>query len=183
MMFNFLDSWKSEYWLPVGRVKGGQGLKGNLFVSVFEKKPSWTDRWTSLNLVKDEQAFEFPISNWTFHKDGIVVTTALIQNRNQSDFYKGSIVYIPRNFLKSTSGEHIYLNEVINFLVKDIKLGAIGYVHGFSSNGPQDLLIVKEDESEISFEIPFIKEFLCNIDYESKIILMDLPEGLMQSQK
>ena len=50
----------------------------------------------------------------------------------------------------------------------------------FSTNGQQDLLVLDQAVNNQNIEIPFIKQFVINVDYVTKKIMMDLPEGLIQ---
>ncbi|MEQ1723852.1 MAG: hypothetical protein ABL930_11800, partial [Pseudobdellovibrio sp.] len=56
--------------------------------------------------------------------------------------------------------------------------GEIGTIRGFSSNGPQDLLLVSSGSKE--FEIPFVKQFVLHVDFKNKVIKTHLPEGLLE---
>ena len=101
-----------------------------------------------------------------------------LSNRNQSEALIGKEVFIDNDFFDSEDGESIFLSEIENFLVVDESVGNLGRIIGFSSNTIQDLLIIKYNEREI--EVPFVNEFVKEIDYHKEIIYMNLPEGLLE---
>ena len=102
----------------------------------------------------------------------------------------GTDIYIDISIFKSNSGESLYLIEIEGFTVFDQQLKNIGYIAGFSTNGLQDLLIIKDKKTDglsssvqAEYEIPFVKEFIVNIDYLNKILTTNLPEGLLDINK
>jgi ribosomal 30S subunit maturation factor RimM len=48
----------------------------------------------------------------------------------------------------------------------------------FSSNGPQDLLVVDYKGNKV--DIPFVEAFISKIDFELQIVSMNLPPGLIE---
>jgi 16S rRNA processing protein RimM len=57
----------------------------------------------------------------------------------------------------------------------------LGKIVGFSTNNAQDLLQVSD--GKISFYVPFIEAFVKKIDYKTRQIYLDLPEGLIEVQQ
>lgn len=85
-------------------------------------------------------------------------------------------------FVTSDSGpkkfeEKIPGKELWGFLVSDKISGTIGIVHDILENEKQQMLLIKKGESEIL--IPLVKEFIIKVDKQKKIILMKIPEGLI----
>lgn len=170
----------------VGKVRDSHGLKGELFVVTnLDKAPPWLAQFTEFTLEfkapseegkHENQLKSFSVKKTRPHKKGFIVKSDEINDRNESDVYKGAVFYIKKNYLETQSGEDIYLKEVEGFKVFD-KGGLIGTIVGFSSNTAQDLLLVNVGEKEV--EIPFVKAFVTEIDWENKKIEMDLPEGLV----
>jgi 16S rRNA processing protein RimM len=64
----------------------------------------------------------------------------------------------------------------LNFQVYNFQ-NLIGAIVGFSSNGPQDLIVVNYNGKDI--EIPFVEAFICDLDFDHKKLMMELPEGLL----
>jgi len=110
-------------------------------------------------------------------KDGLIVQLSGVTNRNESESLIGQEFYIDGELLKSQKGETIYLTEILGF---EVYLGdqCVGRVESFSSNGPQDLLVVRNEEH--LFEIPFVDDFIQHMDFESKKLNMNFPAELME---
>lgn len=169
----------SEKFVRVGKVKDAHGIRGELFVVLFAGEAEWLDRMKTLRLVQDAgggDPREFSVKSAREHKNGLIVKSVDISDRNMAESLKGRLVEIPESFLVSEKGESIYLREVLGFMVKT-DAGEIGPVVKFGSNVAQDLLVVETKNGE--FEIPFVDAFVKKIDYEAKTILMELPFGLL----
>ena len=166
-------------WVRVGKIKEAHGLRGDLWVFLFAKEAPWLERLTQFALAKDD-AGPFEVFNFEkarHHKEGLVLTSTEIKDRTQAEAKEGLLFYLPEELLQAAAGETIYLRDILGFEVKN---GAdrIGCIDGFSSNGPQDLLIVK-NEADV-YEIPFVEAFIKKIDFENRVVLMTLPEGLLE---
>jgi 16S rRNA processing protein RimM len=174
-------------FVGVGKVRDSHGLKGELFVVTnLDKAPPWMSQFTEFTLEfkapntegqHESQYKNFSVKKTRAHKKGFIVKSDEINDRNQSDIYKGAVFYIKKSYLESKEGEEVYLKEIEGFEVLD-NGNSIGTVTGFSSNNIQDLLIVQNDHQ--TSEIPFVKAFIAKIDWENKKIEMNLPEGLVE---
>lgn len=174
-----------EEMISVGKVRDSHGLKGELFVVTnLDEQPAWVKKIDKFKLQYQNPTeegkhttlvSEFSVKKIREHKKGFIVSSKEIEDRNQSDLYKGAIFYISKSLLTSKAGERIYLNEVKGFEVFDGEK-LLGTVVAFSSNNAQDLLVVKGNEQEV--EIPFVEEFIKKIEWDAKKLIMELPEGL-----
>ncbi len=175
-MDKFLNSRK------VGIVSDAHGIRGEVYVIVFSGDISWIEKMTEIILVSQptETRSTHKIKKIKAFKKGFIVSFHGIIDRNQAEELKKYEVWIDKNLLVSNDGEQPFLNELIHFEVIDIKLGLIGKVIQFSSNGQQDLLVLDKSVNNQNIEIPFIKQFVSQVDYASKKIMTDLPEGLIQ---
>ena len=66
----------------------------------------------------------------------------------------------------------------MDFKIYDKKEGEIGSIEKIDFNRPQPLFIVKKNDNTIL--IPFVDELITNIDLDSKVINVELPENLIQ---
>ncbi|MCB0412562.1 MAG: ribosome maturation factor RimM, partial [Bdellovibrionales bacterium] len=57
----------------------------------------------------------------------------------------------------------------------------LGTVVDFSSNGAQDLLVI--ENSDLRFEAPLVEAYICDMNFEKKALVLDLPEGLIDLYK
>lgn len=172
--------------VSVGKVRDSHGLKGELFVVTnLDKAPPWLTEFTEFTLEfkapneegkHESQIKSFSVKKTRPHKKGFIVKADEINDRNESDTYKGAVFYISKSHLESKSGEEVYLKEVEGFEVFD-NGNLVGTIIGFSTNNAQDLLVVDTGDKEV--EIPFVEAFVTEVDKNNKKVKMNLPEGLV----
>ena len=163
----------------VGKVKDAHGLKGDLYVIFFSKDYSWIGDIEVFFLGEAYKPYE--VIKMSEHKDGLKVQVEGLSNRNESEALIGQNVYLEESFFASNDGDSLFLVEIENFEVFDHSSGLlIGTVVGFSNNGAHDNLSVKSNlQPQQIFDIPFVKDFVKEIDHTHKKISMILPEGLL----
>jgi 16S rRNA processing protein RimM len=180
----------------IGKFSHAHGLRGELYLVIFSGDYNWFEDVTEIYLevkAKDNklktQLQDYKIKSFRPHKEGILVTLVGVDNRNQSDELSGHEVWVSADvFVTAEDDDEIFLVEIEGFEVFDSD-NKIGTIVGFSYNGAQDLLIVAPDSSKEAttarevYEIPFVEQFIEDINYEEKKIIMNLPEGLIDVQK
>jgi 16S rRNA processing protein RimM len=166
-----------QIWKNVGKIKDAHSLKGEVYVLVFSKDISWADQ------LEEAQVGEktLKVARWKPYKDGLLIKFETINDRTQAENVKGQIFSISEDLLESDEGDTIYLSEIQNFHIVDAEGAVLGQVTGFSSNTMQDLLVVTKASGGVA-EIPFVEDFIVEIDFDAKKIEMDLPEGIWDLQ-
>lgn len=163
----------------VGKIKDAHGLKGDVYVLIFSGDTSWVKELKSFALGADEHSLKnYTVEKAKAFKDGLMLKAEGISDRNQSEELKGKMFYIPEDLLVSDEGETIFLNEIENF---DFYSGdeKVGVIVGFSSNGMQDLLVVEKISNKKTVDVPFVEDFIEEIDFDNRKVIMTLPPGLL----
>lgn len=170
----------------IGKVKDAHGIRGEIFFIVFSGEAPWLDQLKELTIhgIRSEGDgwMTLDLRSARLHKNGFIASSPQIQNRNEAEALKGCELYVPEEFLISKPGDSIFLSEIEGFKVLFADWTELGQIVGFSSNGVQDLLVVRakkgDDEREIL--IPLIPEFVSKIHFEKSEIVMILPPGLTE---
>jgi 16S rRNA processing protein RimM len=188
-----------ENFRVVGRVKDAHGLKGEIWVVLFAGVADWLDslkddgkyilsKKESLAGLAMSDLTEFPIKGARAHKNGVILHSSAVKDRTAAEGFKGHFLVIPEKYLVSQEGDSYFLSEIEGFSVLEDKR-EIGVITGFSHNGAQDLLqvtLVKGVREGVKakdvIEIPFVEELVFEVDDESKVIHVELPEGLIEVQ-
>lgn len=173
----------------VGKVKDAHGLRGDLYVLIFSGDISWLPKMKSFGLgalpdrgteVSPEAvSATFMVASAKPFKQGLIIKAQDIADRTAAEKVRGQGFYVPADFFVSDPEEDdgIYLAEIEHFTVELENGDVVGPIIGFASNGAQDLLVVKTATGEA--EIPFVEAFLVDIERDRKVVVMDLPEGLL----
>ena len=97
-----------ESFVKVGKIKDAHGIRGELFVLLFAGEADWLTKMKDLRLVKESSELPpqfFSVKSARFHKNGMIVKTNEIKDRNQAESLKGLVLEIPEAFLVSKPGE------------------------------------------------------------------------------
>lgn len=185
-------------FIKLGWVQSAHGLKGEVFIRLLQKDLTVIKKVKSFRLVRSDRAkktshlgeiVEKKPEGLRPYKEGLVVKLSGVNDRDQAETLRGYTFEIPKSLLVSRPGERIFLNEILGFKVIDLHSQKEGEIVSFSSNGAQDLLVVRESSEKLKegteiqkplplFEIPLVQAFIHELDFERKVIEMNLPEGL-----
>ncbi|MFZ3229304.1 MAG: ribosome maturation factor RimM [Pseudobdellovibrio sp.] len=180
-----MKSKSNTEYIKIGIISDAHGLRGEVYVVVFSGDTSWIEDLEEVQLMPPGQTAQNSLKNYSVKKikpfkKGFIAQFETINDRNQSDLLKKYEVWVPADLFVSEDGEQPYLSEFLNFNIEDKQLGNIGSIESFSTNNYQDLFIINKKINGQNIEIPFVKEFIVEIDYANKIMHMNLPEGLVQ---
>lgn len=140
---------------------------------------SWLKKTDVLWLEVSGKLSLFHIKKTSQSPHGVRITTEELKDRTQAEAFVSAAVMVPMDIFISAPGEVIYLSEILNFEVWETKQETEfchGQIIGFSSNGVQDLLRVQNAKGV--FEVPFVEDFIEEIDFETHKVWMQIPEGL-----
>ena len=140
---------------------------------VFSKDVSWAKDLKSCQIGE----ISYPVQKQKPYKEGLLLKVEGVEDRTAAEKLKGQMFFIPNALLEAEEGDTIYLSEIQDFAIIDSAGAELGRISGFSSNVAQDLLIVDKKEGGQA-EIPFVDDFIVEINFEAKRIEMDLPEGI-----
>ena len=174
---NLIKTDSIESFLELGKITRVHGLKGEIFVSLFssDKEIPFIIKTQSIQIRRNTEIYlETPIQEARLHKEGLILQLQGVENREQAELLKGAFLFVPKKIFSSKKGEKIYLCEILNFTVDDKTRGKLGKIFAFSSNGSQDLLLIKNTKNE-QIEILFIEPFIIHVDFELKKVQVDLP--------
>lgn len=155
----------------VGEIVNTHGIKGELrIVSDFKYKSNVFKKGNKLYLGKRKQ--EVIINTYRKHKNFDMVTFEDVNDINEAIVFKGDDVFVARADLKIDG----YVDEDIIGLDVYNNDSFLGKVDTIIKN-KQEILVVKNLDK--SFMVPFVDEFVINIDLENKRMYINVIEGLI----
>lgn len=87
------------------------------------------------------------------------------------------------DFLQLEEAELLDDDDLLGFIVKDMDGSLLGKVKYIDTNTINTLMVVENDSSENEdtneIFIPLVDDFITEIDTDNKLIIVDLPEGLL----
>lgn len=159
-------------YIYIGEIVNTHGIKGELrIISDFKYKELVFKE--NFKVYVGNRKEKLIIKTHRFHKIYDMLTFEGIDDINEAIVYKGDSVYINRDDIKVDG----YLDEdIIGLNVYELdKL--IGTVDGILKSNAHDILVIKNNKK--NHMIPFIDEFIVNIDIENKRIDIKTIEGLI----
>ena len=155
----------------VGEIVNTHGIKGELrIISDFKYKEKVFINGNKLYLGKRKQ--KVIIDSYRKHKNYDMVKFDGINDINDAIIFKGDEVYVKREDLDIDG----YVDEDIIGLKVYNEDKLIGKVTNIVKN-KQEILVVKNRNK--SYLIPFVNEFIKNIDLDKKILSINVIEGLL----
>ncbi len=155
----------------VGEIVNTHGIKGELrIVSDFKYKDKVFFKGNKLYLGKRKQ--QVLINSYRKHKNYDMVKFDDINDINDAIIFKGDEVFVKREDLDIDG----YVDEdLIGLKVYDNNK-LIGKVINILKN-KQDILVIKNRSK--SYLIPFVPEFILNIDLDKKELKINVIDGLL----
>ena len=120
----------------------------------------------------------FFIESSQLHKSELLrIKFEEVDTEADADALLKSELYLPLEFLPKLEGNKFYFHEVIGFKITDKNFGEVGTVKAINDSTAQALFEVDRDGIEIL--IPMNDEFIVEVNRETKTILVETPEGLI----
>lgn len=164
--------------LPVGRVQGHRGNRGEITVRVLAGD---ADHWCDVPFVLLTQANEtrrFAVVESRAYRDRLVLKLEGIQDANRAAALRGAEVTVERELAPELAEDRHYRVDLIDMQVVDAVVGVIGVVEDVQPGTAHDLLIVRTSR-DTEVLVPFVDSIVRCVDESSRIIEVELPEGLL----
>lgn len=168
--------------VPIAKILNTHGLKGEVKVSPLTSHPEIILNIKNFYLSKNK---ENPLKVESIKK-GPGTNIFLIKFKD-IDFeiaqdLKNHILFIDLHELPPSKEDEFYYYEIIDFQIKDKNNKYWGKIKEIMPVGEYELLLVKSDKYE-EFYIPLVEEYVEEIDFQSKTILVKEIKELVESQK
>ena len=158
-------------YLYIGKLVNTHGIKGEVrIISKFRHKNLVFTKGFKLYIVKEKKEYE--IEKYRVHKNFDMVVFKDNYDINLIEYLKGSFVYINKDDLKLEKNEVLAI-DLINFnvIIDGKSVGIIKEVLDMPSCEVLSL--------DTKVMIPYVKEFIKEIDLNNKVILVNNMKGLI----
>lgn len=174
----------------VGRIRRPHGVRGELLLEALTDEPGaifapgrrvfqgtpdgalWLDPRTREPRALEVKALR-PV------KDGFLLTLAEIADRTEAEKWNGRCLLVPVEELSEPDDGEVFAHELIGMQLVDAATGApIGEVVEFYEL-PQGLLLEFRGPKGLA-SLPFVDEFVEEVDRDGRSIRVRLPDGLFE---
>ena len=160
-------------YIRIGKIVNTHGIKGELrLLSSFKYKDRVFKRDFKLYVGKDKEMVI--VNSYRKHKNFDMVTLKGYDNINQVLKYKGMYAFINRDDLVLGNDEY-FDEDIIGLDVYMDKLyrGKVIRIDKYPSS---DMLVINNNDKK--YLVPYVNDFIDNIDIDKKIINLKYIEGL-----
>lgn len=170
-------------FLVVGEILRPHGIHGELRMRVLTDNPNHLPQLDSVYLgdsFDNANLQGFELNRLRFNKEYALISLEGCRNRNDAERLRGKSVLISSDQAAPLEKGQYYLFQLIGMRVIADQ-SDIGCVKDVLQTGANDVYIVNSDEyGEVL--IPAHDETILRIDFDSEIIHMTLPEGLLPTR-
>lgn len=161
----------------IGKIVGVHGFKGASKIQSYAESLEIFKPGTILLLsIPDGSENRCEVDWIKSHSRGALLALKDVTSRDQAKLLVGSELYIERAALPGLEEGNYYWFDLIGLNVYTSDDRYLGRLDSIIETGANDVYVVKNDESEIL--VPALKSVVRSIDIESKIMRVELPEGL-----
>ena len=154
-----------------------KGLRGELQAFLDVDDPSYYQRLDSVLISIDHDLVPFAIERITVQGAIAVLKLEGIDHIDQASELKSHKLHLPLTSLPQLKPDQFYFHDLINYKIVDRKMGELGIVGSIYNLPNNDLFAVEYQGREVL--IPIHNDLIHKVDKDKKIILVDMPDGLL----
>ncbi len=164
--------------MEVGVVVGAHGIRGDLKIRPLPTGEMALSAACEL-LLRDPSGQLTPhrIVHSTPHKQFILISLEDLKHLDDARALVGQTLFVRRQDIPERSDGQYYWCELEGLTVVDRRRGMLGKIEAMFATPAHDILVVSDLRGEVL--IPSIPPFIDRVDPESKVLLVDLPDGLV----
>ncbi|WMJ72840.1 ribosome maturation factor RimM [Cytophagaceae bacterium ABcell3] len=161
-----------------GFISKVHGLKGDVIAQVDVKYPEEFIDLESLFVEINKQLIPFFIEDYRLkQQQRIILKFEDVDNSEQATELIGKSIFLPNELLPEPDEGEVLLNQLVGCAVHDKVHGVLGVVDEVYEMPGQDLIGMTYQGKEVL--IPVNGNILLEADYRKKILLTELPAGLL----
>jgi 16S rRNA processing protein RimM len=172
------DPVEKDSLLPIGKIAGTHGVKGNLKIISYAENLSVFKRDGLVLIRTPSGKNETYVVKWAApYKRGGLLSLEGITGCDQAKLLVGSEVLINRSALPELEKGTFYWFELIGLSVWTADDALLGRITSIMQTGSNDVYVVKNDDDK-EILVPALESVILEIDPEKQTMRVNLPEGL-----
>lgn len=172
----------------MARILRPRGRAGEVIAEVLTDFP---DRFNNLRRVFVENRGATPqpaeVADVWWHQGRLILRFAGIDSISKADELRGRLVLVPRKERVAPGERRYYLSDIVGCTVLDRRGSPLGEVLAIEPTGGVDLLRIRrakeagrKDSANDELLIPFAEDICTEIDLQTRRIVINPPEGLLE---
>lgn len=161
----------------VGHIAKAHGFKGAVRIDIKTgitlDKPKGTKEPVFLEI--HQKPVPFFYTSWQENMGSPIVHFEDIDSQEKAQELLGLEIWVPDSWVEES--DELSLADLIDYTVEDEEHGKLGFISNYMETPGQTILYMMLNGREVM--IPFVDEFVTDIDHENKILHTRLPDGLL----
>ncbi len=164
--------------VSVGKILNFHGIKGEVKVGFSSGKEVLLKSLKQVYIFLDNTKTTFDIESVRFHKNFAIIKFKQINSINEVMNIKGLLLLVTEDTLKSSLEQDEFLvSDLSGLTVYDTAGEKVGTVCAVGDNSATNLLEI-EKTNGLKFMVPFVKEWVPEVDIENRKIVVNMMEGI-----
>lgn len=164
--------------LQVARIGKPHGIRGEVTVQVLTDAPEERFVKGEVLHVSGGPVSTLTVKNARWNKAILLLSFVEIADRNAAETLRGSRLEIDADAEPDDDSDEWYEHDLLDLKVM-LDGKQVGVVTGLRTNPAQDLLVFEDTEGEEVY-LPFVDEFVPDIDTEAGTLTITPPAGLLE---
>jgi 16S rRNA processing protein RimM len=162
---------------PIGQINKPHGVNGEMSFN-FTSDVFDTEEVPFFILSIQGIFVPFFIESYRFNTDitGLIKFDG-INTEEQAREFIGLTIYLENKYLNQVENTEIELDYFVGFSMTDAQKGLLGVIAEVDQSTENVLFVIPTDDDELL--IPFVEEFIEEIDHKKKMLFVNLPAGLL----
>ncbi len=163
--------------LQVGEIVNTHGLRGEVKIVAWTDYPEVFEDFDHVYIYKTDKKLQ--ISNIKYQKSTVICKFKEINDINDAEAYKGSVLYVTREQLGEPE-EGYYICDLIGLKVITDENSVLGTIKDVISTGKcNDCYVVEPTDGGKDILLPVIDEVILDVDIDKEICKVHIIEGLL----
>tara|TARA_B100000963_G_C22585083_1_gene652675 strand:- start:1119 stop:1643 length:525 start_codon:yes stop_codon:yes gene_type:complete len=161
-----------------GKVGKPKGFRGEVNIIIDKNTPISPKNLNEIYILIGKNLVSYPLSYFKISPKGNAIgkfkgmTSDVDVNR-----IKNFSIYLSKEILPVLKDNQFYLHELVGCVVIDKTFGKVGVINEINNQTGQTILFVETQNNEVV--IPFVDDFIVDINTSKKEVNLDLPNGII----
>lgn len=166
-------------FVSIAKITRTHGVRGEVTAILLTDFPDRFRQLSKVYLFSEEQAGWETIERYRFHQDRIILKFVGRERPHEVQDLLGREVQIPESERVELPEDSYFDSDLVNCEVFERSI-RLGVVVDLLKSGAGSVNLVIEDSDGREILVPWVKEFVKEIDVENARIVVDLPPGLTE---
>ena len=164
--------------LEIGKIVNTHGIRGEVKVVPWTDYPEFFEEieWVYVKVGNDLKKLH--IESIKYQKNNVILKIKEISSIEEAEKYKNIILLIDREMAGELPEGTYYICDLIGLDVQTEEGQNLGKIDDVLSTGSNDVYIVKNSDGK-ELLIPALKDVLKKVDLDNNLMVVKLPEGLI----